>query len=462
MRLNQIYVRHYGPVQKDLELDGDINVIRGPNESGKSLLVEALLKRLADGSVTNPVISESPEGFVEITDGSNKETLQDGDSLTEFCEENYNQAVRAEELRNIFVIRRGDLTFNEGDDFYSHITDKLTGRRVEDIDEVKDALIDEGRLTSGRLNISSSQSYYNAKDQLDAAKQLRDDVESYIEEAGKNDLNQAESSLYTAKQREEELEQQLEKLEKAKTEEEKRERHDELKADKDDIEENLNELDDLPSESDLDDIDQRLQELSEEEGKQSELKEEKEHDLALAKWSIGGGLGAFALLIISGFPIIGVLAPVFFLLASGYFWSQANDVSERIAELSVKEENILSDARAAGISFEDRSEIREEITSLQERREELEEENQGKKTVLERELEFDAGNMRQAVNNAKEALESLEEDIDDSLDVEYDEDAYQETKQEHETVNKRRENLEEDLQTHREQLREFRERELLT
>lgn len=458
MRLNHVYVRHYGPVQKDLELDGAINVVRGPNESGKSLLVEALLKQLAAGSVPNPVIAESPEGFVEISDGSFTETLQDGDSLTAFCEENYNQAVRAAELRNVFVIRSGDLTFTDRDDFYSHITDKLTGRRVEDIGEVKDALIDEGRLTATTRKIANDQPNHKPKDQLEAAEALKDDVEAYVREAEESGLEQAESALFAAKREEDELQQTVEKLEAAEKEAAKRERHSQRSSDKNTIEKNLEELESLPDTADLESIDDRLQNLSEKEGKQPELKAQKESNLTLAKWSIGAGVGAFALLLAFGFPAVGVLAPVAFLAASGYLWYHARRVSDDLAELSVKEENILSDARAAGIAFDDRDEIREEISSIEDRRKKLEAENQRKKGVLENDLGFEAGSMKDVVEKAAEHLDGLEDDIDDSLDVAYDEDEFQEAKAGYETAEGKRQQLEKELEEHRKQLQHFRKK----
>jgi len=458
MRLNQVYVRQYGPVQKDLELDGEINVIRGPNESGKSLLVEGLLKQLADSSVPNPVISDVPEGFVEISDGIETETLRDGDSLTSFCEENYNQEVRSEELRNVFVIQRGDLTFNEGDDFYSHITDKLTGRRVEDIDEVKDALINEGRLTSTTHKLANDQGNHKPKDQKKDANSLKDDVETYIKESEENGLEKAESELFTAKQKEAELEERVGKLEKAETEDKKRQRHSRLLEDKNTIEENVEELESLPASSDLEDIDDRLQELSEEEGQQSELREQKESNLTLAKWSLGAGFGAFVALLAFGFPAVGILAPIIFVAGSGYFWKQAKGISSDIAELSVKEKDILSDARAAGLTFDSRDEVRSEISRIEDRRNVLEEKNQGKKAVLEREFGFEAESMSEVVRKAEEHLETLEESIDDSLDVEYDEQEYEDAEQGYEDAKEKREKLEEELEAHNQQLQSFRDR----
>lgn len=458
MRLNQVYVRHYGPIQKDLELDGGINVVRGPNESGKSLLVEALLKQLNDGSIPNPVVDGSPEGFVEMTEGSESYKLGDGYSLPAFCEDQYNQEIRSEDLRNIFVIRSGDLTFHENDNFYTHITDKLTGRRVEDIGELKDALEEEGRLTESTRKVSSDNKYNSAGSQLEEARSLKEDIEQYIEEAEEKEVQRVESEFFAAKRRKEELEKRVENLEKAKKEEEKQQRYEELVEAKETVEENLGELEELPGSSALQDIDNRLQELSEEEGQRSELEDQKDSNIQLAKWSLGAGFGAFGLLLLIGLTAVGAVAPILFLGGAGYFWYQARQVSSAITELSVKEENILSDARAAGLSFDNRDEIRGEISEIEDRREDSESENKGKQAVLERGLGFEADSAEKAVSKAESELEELEGEIDESFDVDFDAQELDEVKQEFQDVKAEREELEDDLTEHREKLQKFRER----
>lgn len=457
MRLNQVYLRQYGPIQKDLELRDGINVVRGPNESGKSLLVEGLLKQLDSDSVPNSVVQDSPEGFVEVVDGGDSVKLDSDGSLSSFCEEQYNREIRSEELRNIFVIRSGDLTFNENDNFYTHITDKLTGQRVEDIDEIKDTLIDEGRLTPSNKDISSKSEYHDAGSQVSNARSLKQEVEKYIEEAREDGLQEAESDLFASKRQKEELDEEIEKLQQAEEDEEKRERYHELVGKKETIEGNLEELDDLPDKAVLEEIDERLKEFDEHEGQQDELRDQKESSLDLAKWSLGGGAVTFAALVIAGFPMVGVLATLLFLAGSGYFWREANNLSDEIAELGTREEDILSDARAAGLSFDERDQIREKIAEIEAMREELQEENQGEKAVLENQLEIEAESMKGIVRKAEDKLEKLEEDIDDSLEVEFDKQELDDAEQKLEEVEERIQELEDNLSRHRETVQGFRE-----
>ncbi len=456
MKLRQIYLRQYGPLQKDLELADAINVIRGPNESGKTLLVEGLLKQLTAGSITNPVIETTPEGFVELSVNGGQYKIDDDNPFADYCEEHYNQAIRPEELRNVFVIRSGDLSFHNEDEFYTHITDKLTGRRVEDIEVIREALRKNGRLTKKNLNISSRQSHHDAGEQLEMAESLKSEIDDYLMDARADDIHDAETRYFTAKTKEEELETRIERLEAAKEAAEKRETYRSLQADKETIQENLEELDGLPDQSMLAEIDDRVQTLRAEQGHQDALEAQTETNITLAKWALGGGVATFGLSLVFGLPVVGVVAALLFVVACGYFWHQANQASTDLGELTAREQEIVSDARAAGLSFADKHEIRGEISDIAEQRETLLSDNQGKKAVLARELEFEADTMREVVSMAEEKLSEFEVRIDETVEVEYDSQAHESAKQELAEVKSTRQTLEETLEAHNKQLQRFR------
>jgi exonuclease SbcC len=458
MKVDQIYINGYGPLQKDLELDGEINVIKGPNESGKSLLVEAMLKHMADGSVSNPRITESPEGFVRLSDGGKNPKLGGDRSLSDYYEEEYSQEIRVEDLRNIFVIRNGDLSFNEDDDFYTHITDKLTGRRVEDIEEVEDELREKGRLMPSRMKVSSKSSFNDAGDQLDEAKELREEVADYIEEAEGAGLESAESELLAAKQEFKREDDRIDRLEAAKEEQQKRSRHSDLSKEKDTIKENLDELEELPEEEKLDDLEGRLAELAEGESEVGELQERKENNRSLAKWSLAGGVVSFVALIGLGLPVVGVIVPLVLFGVTGYLWRQANSLSGDITDINSMEEDILSDARAAGISAEDRESLPGEISSKQKQREDLETENKESRGVLKRELDIEVDDMEAVVEKAETELKDLKADFDDSVGPEFDEDELADAREAKGEARERIDELEGKLDEHQEELQEFHKR----
>lgn len=455
MRLDQVYVRRYGPLQTDLQLHDDITVIRGPNESGKSLLVEALLKQLADGAAPNPVIDETPEGFVQLESDGESYRLDGDDSFTDHCAERLDREIRPEELRNVFVVRSGDLAFQEGDDFYTHVTDKLTGRRVEDIDEIVDALLAEGRLTETNRNISNRQEYHDARDQVETARSLTRDVESYLDEARESGVGEAEAERLRLHDQEDRLAARIEELEHAEREAEKRERYERLQADTAAIEANIEELDGLPAESALDDIEDRVVEFEEGESRRPELTEHRERNVTLAKWAVGAGVLAFGLLLAFGLPTVGTIVPLAFLAGAWYVWRRANAISDQLADLSVEEEDLLSDARALGLAVEDRSEIRAAIATVRERRDELADEVQGKKAVVKRELGLTSDTASAVVEEAEDALADLAASIDDAVDTNFDVGELSALEAEYETVTAAREELEDELAHHEAQLEEF-------
>lgn len=457
MRLKQVYIRQYGPLQKDLQLTPGLNVIQGPNESGKTLLVDAILKQLADGAVPNPVIDAAPAGFVELTHNGEGYTIGEDGSFVDFCEARFNQSIRPAELRNVFVVKAADLAFHESDEFYSHITDKLTGRRVEDINEITDALLDAGRLTPTRKSISSDQVYHDAGTQLKAAQDLKDDATAYLESARDDGAADAEHEYLTVAKRETELEETVMHFERAQQKAEKQARYEDLVDAKETIAANLETLDELPENDIIEDIDSRLQDLEEADAELEELEDRKARSYALAKWSIAAALASFAVGAFIGFPIAGVITTALFLAVTGYFWHAGRTASQTLTDLAVHTEELLSDARAAGLSFTDRTEIRHTIREIQDTRSDLTNENQGKKAVLERELGFEAESMTAVVEKADRALDALDAEIDDSVDTEFDRQAYEDAKAELASVRERKAELEADLQQHRAQLADFRE-----
>lgn len=90
MRISEIQIDRYGPLgglQEECE-DG-IKVFHGPNESGKTLLLDALLK-LLDPNISSEYqriqrVEETPSGYVVVETGDGEEKLGDGTTLSNIC-----------------------------------------------------------------------------------------------------------------------------------------------------------------------------------------------------------------------------------------------------------------------------------------------------------------------------------------------------------------------------------------
>lgn len=454
MRLSQIYIRKYGPLQKDLELGEGITVISGPNESGKSILVEALLKRLAATSVRNAVIDESPDGFVEVTTDQHTESITDDDSLTEFCEEVYNQSISTAELRNIFVVRAGDLQFSGGD-FYSHITDKLTGQRVRDIDAVRSELIEAGRLTEGRLNISNKQGFNKASDQLDAAKSLKEKMTEYLEKATEENLDQAERDLIKCEQRITNLTDRIDELEAAKKDAERVEKYNRLNSLISDLRETIDRLEDMPTESELESLSDKLEEVTDRQARQSELETRATRGMTLAKWSLGGGVIVLLATIGVGIPIAGLFGAIIFVGVGAYFWRQSRQASRAQTKIETAQQRVLSDAQSAGFNVESIEALRQQLSQSTSEREDLEDKRIAKRSKLESVLDADPADESGLLKEAKTERERLDAAIDSEETISFEEGALKEAKDDLEAAKSERDEIEDQLETHQNQLEEF-------
>lgn len=150
MFLKEFAIRRYGPLpDSGKRVLGAFNLFYGPNEEGKTLTIDAILKMLFGKNAARYFdeikrVEENPEGYLVIGENGSKETvLPAGGSINELF--GYSIA----EFSNIFIIRDSDLTINDEGDFYRGITGRLTGMRSDEIAKIKDSLSDLGRITAG-------------------------------------------------------------------------------------------------------------------------------------------------------------------------------------------------------------------------------------------------------------------------------------------------------------------------
>jgi len=215
LRIKELYVKRYGPLRDvSLEFNRGIQPIFGDNESGKTLLVDCIIKMLTGknkdlGSQFNRV-DEFPEGYLILEDNGKEIKVEKGNSLADYL------SIEADEVRNIFVVREADLKVQ--DDFYERVTDKLTGLRSQDIKKIIKKLREFGRLTE-KENLSDDQFFGKPKSKKNKAEKLKEDVQKYIEEAEKEGVPELEAECIKAEAREKDLEEKIEQLGKARDKE---------------------------------------------------------------------------------------------------------------------------------------------------------------------------------------------------------------------------------------------------
>jgi len=214
MRIKQINIDKYGPLnQIFLPIGEGVQPIYGDNESGKTLLVDALIKLLTgkssgwDSSLDR--VAEVPEGYLVLDDDGEEIKIDRNNDLTGYL------PLNADEVRNIFIIRNSDLDIPEEDRFYERIYDRLTGLRSNDIRKIIDKLKDMGRLTDG-LKLSNAQGNDKAASNLENARGLQRQIQAYLEESEEQGIDELEAKIYNLESKIEEINKELELLKKAK------------------------------------------------------------------------------------------------------------------------------------------------------------------------------------------------------------------------------------------------------
>lgn len=150
MKIEEFSIRRYGPLPDTGKIAlGKFCLFFGNNEDGKTLTIDALTKILFGRSarIFDKIdrVEEEPDGFVIIKDDKGKEIkLPEKGDLTELTQ------ITPSEARNIFIIRNSDLSVSKESEHYRNITDRLTGMKTEEIEKIKNCLLEIGKLTPGR------------------------------------------------------------------------------------------------------------------------------------------------------------------------------------------------------------------------------------------------------------------------------------------------------------------------
>lgn len=218
MKIKECAVRRYGPLPDMGRIFfGQFSLIFGPNESGKTLLVDAIIKMLFQRGREQALfdrikrVDETPDGYLILERNGEEHKLPEDGDLTSLTD------ISAEDCRNIFVVRSSDLTIPDEGAFYTSVTDRLTGLHSTAIQTIQKQLQEIGRLTNptSQSDLSDRQGWGNLKSRVSEAKALPgriEELQGRIEEEGYEAL---EERLLFNEGRLEQLEQDLELLESA-------------------------------------------------------------------------------------------------------------------------------------------------------------------------------------------------------------------------------------------------------
>jgi DNA repair protein SbcC/Rad50 len=185
MHIRRLSVLRYGPLKPFDETLSAFTVIHGPNERGKTLLIDALVRMLFKdelkrthyklyGNLTR--VDERPEGFVVMATHADEVKIGAEETLATVAP----VAISPEDFRNVFLIRDSDLALKNEDKYYERVSERLCGTRSGTIDRLREALRKIGHLRSATpespLTIRKDRDHKRIGEQLVAAQSMLDAI----------------------------------------------------------------------------------------------------------------------------------------------------------------------------------------------------------------------------------------------------------------------------------------------
>jgi len=211
--LKEFAINRYGPLSGgEIKRPASFTLFFAPNEEGKTLTIDALLKMLFSSRELKPVtgikrVEEKPEGYLVVGTGQDEFKLSEAGSFSNLFE------ISALEFRNIFLVRDSDLALTGEAEFYRAVTGRLTGMRVDEIKEIKEYLQEMGGITAAGafLNLAPDK----LKDRYAAAQNLLGEIESLLGELEAENFSRFEESLARLEERHSEIKDLLDRYEQA-------------------------------------------------------------------------------------------------------------------------------------------------------------------------------------------------------------------------------------------------------
>ena len=153
MRIKSIRIDRYGPLMGFSRTHlGDFTVVYGPNEYGKTLLIDALIKllfrkefnRIAKYLGNIQRVPDPPEGQLILDAKGSQLTIAQGESISDHMD------IDPQSFRHIFVVRDSDLSIVDDEKFYARLSERLAGLQTSEIDRIKRIIQQKGRLSQSR------------------------------------------------------------------------------------------------------------------------------------------------------------------------------------------------------------------------------------------------------------------------------------------------------------------------
>ena len=217
MKIKEFSITHYGPLPDTGKILLDkFNLFFGKNEDGKTLTIDAFVKLLLGRNMKDfqniNRVDEKPEGYIIIEDDKGKEIkLSRKKDLTKTI------GLTTSECRNIFIIRDSDLSITQESEFYTNVTDRLTGLRTKEIFSIKKKLQELGRLTRAESDsdFSDKKEFEYIKSRVNSASGLLGEINTLKDKIKKEKFDLLEEESVKHKEEIEGVKQEVVNLENA-------------------------------------------------------------------------------------------------------------------------------------------------------------------------------------------------------------------------------------------------------
>jgi len=198
MKIEEFSLRWYGPLKDTERISlGNFSLVFGNNEEGKTLAIDALTKILLGKKARIfpriDRVEKEPDGFLILKDDKDKKIkLPEKGNLTDLT------GISPTDARNIFIIRDSDLSIaKEADEESKHlrkITDRLTGMKTEEIEAIKNSLLEIGKLEPKRRKFRNV-GEEKLRERMHEAAELIKEIEGLEEEMAREDFDKLENRL---------------------------------------------------------------------------------------------------------------------------------------------------------------------------------------------------------------------------------------------------------------------------
>ncbi len=449
MRIKEIHIDRYGPLnQIYLPINPGLQAIYGDNESGKTLLVDAVIKQLTGNMVSDSSlnrVTERPEGYIILEDQGNEYKVDRDNDLSSYL------PLEPYEIRNIFVIRNSDLEIPEPGTFYERTYQRLTGLRTDEIRSIIDRIKNMGRLTKTSLEIADSKPHNKAASNLKNAQRLQKKINAYLKETSQEGVDKTESILYQDKLRKDEIVDVLKSLDEAK----KKEDFVNLDNSIDELTQIYADSKELPTNEDILKINLKIEDYLRNETEIPKFKKTS----SVAKFTFSAFLVvtliSWAIVLFRNASDIGYSIPLVLLACSafsGYIWFNNNKKSSQI---DVKKNEIIRLSKKLGIPQEFIVEIQNHLDELKEKIEKTNESIQQSIGVFKKALGISENETDIVLQKARQSLNVQKSEIDFGIELEYNEKMYGDYQDEILGLDENIESNKEKLSGHTTKLSEF-------